>query len=180
MEYGQLEAWLLQETIPESNIEPFIVNHHFELNEADPQSSIFRFIVSSKHLLRAACDCERMHCDATYKLNWQGFPVLLIGMTDSERKFHPIGICTCSNEQTADFQFLFSSLKTAVMQLFRKELNPRVLICDAAGSIHAAFKNVFGDNDNIVMCWAHVRRNIVKNLPKHEKEPRLQKEFLCK
>mgnify|MGYP002790673476 FL=1 len=53
---------------------------------------------------------KHIHADATYKLTWQGFPILVCGTTDSNRKFHPFGITVCTNEKTEDFKFMFRSL----------------------------------------------------------------------
>lgn len=33
--------------------------------------------------------------------------------------------------------------------------------------------------DDIVMCWAHARRAISKNIPKYLKDTKSQVEFLC-
>ncbi|CAF4641731.1 unnamed protein product [Rotaria sp. Silwood2] len=77
--------------------------------------------------------------DATYKLVWQGFPVLIIGTTDLNKAFHPFGLAI----------YL---------------LKPTALICDAADSIKNGLKNVFGNSYNQIMCWAHMKR-IVENQP---------------
>ncbi len=45
-----------------------------------------------------------LHVDATYKLNWNGFPVFVIGITDSARAFHCIGIAISENEKEIDFE----------------------------------------------------------------------------
>ena len=57
----------------------------------------------------------QIHLDATYKLIWQGYPVLTIGITDSNRKFHVLGYgVTSTDENTTDFVFLLEALKTAI------------------------------------------------------------------
>ena len=33
-----------------------------------------------------------MHTDATYSVNWNGFPLLIVGTSDLNRKFHPLGL----------------------------------------------------------------------------------------
>jgi hypothetical protein len=42
--------------------------------------------------------------------------------------------------------------------------NIDTLISDASEATPNAFNAVFGENVIIIMCWAHVRRNIVKQL----------------
>ena len=59
----------------------------------------FRFSMSKKKLVQIASISTRIHTDATYKLNWQKFPVLIIGATNSDRKLHPFGSAAYSDEQ---------------------------------------------------------------------------------
>lgn len=180
LHYGTLEQWLKDSSNePEDENEPFILAYGIDLNEEKVVDSKFRFFVSTKTLIRNAIDVERLHTDATYKLNWQGYPVLLIGMTDSNRKFHPFGVCVATNECAADFEFIFRALKNSVEQLYSTEIDPKVLICDAGKSIHNGFSTVFPHLTNeIVMCWSHMRRNTVKNLPKYLKDKKQQNEFI--
>ena len=57
-----------------------------------------------------------LHADATYKLNWEGMPVLIIGTTDLNRSFHLISICISSDESKASFRFIFNSLLNQMLQ----------------------------------------------------------------
>lgn len=109
---------------------------------------------------------------------WQGYPVLLVGLTDSNRKFHPFGVCVATRERAEDFAFLFNSIKTAVKDLFDVDMDPKVLVCDAAKSIHNGFTAVFPSHaDDIGMCWSHVRRAVVKKLPQYISDKRAQNSF---
>jgi hypothetical protein len=103
---------------------------------------------------------QHIHADATYKLIWQGFPVLVIGTTDLNKAFHPFGLAICSNEKTKDFQFIFNSLQTAMQKINRPLLKPTALISDAADAIKNGFTNVFGSSYNQIMCWAHMKRKV--------------------
>lgn len=105
-----------------------------------------------------------------------------IGTTDADRKFHPFGLGCCTNERADDFEFLFESVRDGVHLITGDQFDPEVLICDAAHSIHNGFKKAFPNltDDDIGMCWAHVRRVIAKNLPKYIKDPKKQREFMCK
>jgi hypothetical protein len=38
------------------------------------------------------------------------------------------------------------------------------LISDASEAIRNAFKKFFGEDLFLIICWAHVRRNVVKHL----------------
>ena len=55
-----------------------------------------------------------LQADATYKLIWQGNPVLIIGITDTKNQFHPILIAVCSNETHNDYHFIFSALNKGI------------------------------------------------------------------
>lgn len=180
LNYGSLYAWLNESNaVPEEENQPFVVNFDISIDELVEENSEFRFFVSSKRLLRSAITAEKIHTDATYKLIWQGFPVLLVGMTDSGRKFHPFGVSVSTIERAADFEFIFRTVENAVCDILNSKMKPRVLICDAAFAIHNGFENVFGNDLPIIMCWAHVRRNVAKNLPKYIRDKKKQNEFLA-
>lgn len=77
-------------TVPENEFEAFVVN--FEVGfEEEGGTNHFRFFLSSRKLLKTAGQSKKLHADGTYKLIWQGFPVLIVGTTDMNRKFH----CLC-------------------------------------------------------------------------------------
>ncbi|XP_055307394.1 uncharacterized protein LOC129571604 [Sitodiplosis mosellana] len=180
LNYGTLELWLSESSnVPSNEDEPFIVSYDMHIDDENNEKSTFRFLVSTKLLLKSAVSVEKVHTDATYKIVWQGFPILLIGTTDSNRKFHPFGVCVSTNERSEDFEFVFQSMKVKVKELFQADIDPDVLICDAADSIHNGWERVFpSHSNNIVMCWAHVRRAVSKNLSKYLKEQKRRNEFL--
>lgn len=83
---GSLEKWLEENTaVPDSDTKAFVMN--YEMNYENEENIDFRFVVSSKQLLSNAIKANKVHADATYKLIWQGFPVLVVGFTDMHRKF---------------------------------------------------------------------------------------------
>ena len=129
----------------------------------DQESSMFRIFISTKRLLRMAVNAEKLHADATYKLVWQGFPILIIGTSDYDRHFHIIGIAICTNEKTSDFKFLFESINVGLRKMDQEPAKPEVLICDASDAIKNAFSEIFGDKI-IIMCWAHMYRNVSKKI----------------
>lgn len=160
-----LKTYLSNNTsIPVSKSDMYVVDFQMSMNEIAPS---FQFFVSSRQLLSLAINAKNIHADATYKLIWQGFPVLLVGTTDMHRKFHAFGIAVCTSETAQDFQFLFAAVKKGVHSLFNINFVPKALICDAVHSIHNAFKEEFGDERVIIMCWAHMRRKIVEKTRTH-------------
>ena len=152
---------------------PFVVAHEMEygddfdeefdddedVDEKEESAPKFRYFVSTRRLLANASTCTNIHADATYKLIWQGFPVLVVGTTDLDRHFHPFGMPICSNEEEKDFKFMFQSLADGVEEHAEQKMDPQVLIANSANAIRNAFEDTFGEKP-MVMCWAHVRRNV--------------------
>lgn len=172
----ELKNWLKENTaIPNDKTKPFVAHFEISLDEKDP---FFRFFVTTKQLLIIAAQDKKIHADGTYKLVWQGYPIIQVGTTDKHRSFHPFGIAVCTNERSADYEFIFATVKSAVKKVFNIEHSPDVLIADAGISIHNGFKKVHGDDLLIVMCWAHMRRAIIDNTPKYFKDEKTVQELL--
>lgn len=91
-------------------------------------------------------------------------PVLITGTSDENRRFHSICLAICSDERKSSFKFIFNTLKTLY------SYSPTVLISDASEAIRNAFGEVFGKDSLFVMCWAHARRNMIKQLHRAPKE----------
>ena len=68
------------------------------------------------------------------------------------------------SEKTADFIFLFEALRKGVQNIFEVVMTPKVFVSDAAHSIQNTFKLVFGEDQKIVMCWAHMYRNVSQEI----------------
>ncbi len=90
-----------------------------------------------------ASKSTHIHADATYKLIWQGFPVLVVGTTDYDKAFHPFGLAVSSNEKTEDFEFMFKALKKGVELIGKQPLKLSALISDASMAIKNGFKNIY-------------------------------------
>lgn len=174
---GTLEKWLHDSSpVPDSDNEPFILK--YEMNYENESNVEIRFVVTTKLLLQQAIDTKGLHSDATYKLVWQNFPVLLVGTTDLCRKFHPFGVAVCTTEQQKDFRFIFNSLKNGILNLFGVDYEPEFLVADAAAAIHNAAKEVWA-NILIIMCWFHMYKNVSEKVPTFLKEISKQAEFLA-
>lgn len=109
---------------------------------------------------------------------WQGFPVLVVGTTDQNRKFHLIGLAVTQYEQAEDYAFLFESAKTCAKTLTGLEVNRTALVCDAAKAIHNGFRRVFGGDPTIVMCWQHMLKNVQAKVKKLVKDKSDQVEIV--
>jgi len=53
---------------------------------------------------------EMFHIDATYKIIKYNYPLIILGITDMERRFHPICYMFTSHEQEVDYDHFFDSL----------------------------------------------------------------------
>lgn len=160
---GALNTWLFEKSVvPENDNEPFILK--FETSAPLDNDLYFRFAVTSKYLLSIALKSKILHADATYKMNWQGFPVFTIGCTDMQRRFHPFFFGIATSEKHQDYVFMFESLKSGMATHFNFIYEPKVLVADAAPAISNAFESVFNTNSKavIVMCYTHVMTNIQK------------------
>ena len=99
-------------------------------------------------------------------MTYQSYPLILVGTTDLNKEFHPFGIMLTKLEKSRDYAFMFACVKDLAKKILAYEYNPRILVADSAKSITKGFKKVFKLNKRID-CWAHVDRNIEKNINKH-------------
>lgn len=174
LNYGLLEKWLQDESssYPDGETEPFVLSYEI-FSESE-----FRFVVTTKQLLKLAIGSQMIHADATYKLIWQGFPVFVVGKTDLHRAFHPFGIGVCTTETAKDFEFIFTAIKEGVSKIFSETFQPKYLISDAAKAIHNGGKKVFGDDLFIIMCAFHMYKNVREKLPSFIRDNLKQSQFL--
>lgn len=91
---GELTTLNNHRQAPENPHQSFVLDYN--TNAADTDDVFFQFVFTTKYLLGNLNVATNIHADSTYKLIWQGFPVLVIGTTDQERHFHIIalGVCT--------------------------------------------------------------------------------------
>lgn len=109
---GELENWCKQHSVPELDLteledtEPFVIAYKINYGENDSQKSFF-FTITSKHLMEIAADTDNLACDATYKLALAGFPGVIIGTVDKNKRFHPLALSIVSNEKEDTYYSIF-------------------------------------------------------------------------
>lgn len=157
---GDLKVWCdMHCSFPSQDDESFVLAHDCSsLNE----KMNFRFTLTTPELLRRAKKFKTICIDATYKLNWHGFPLIVFGTVDRLKRFHPIASACTTNETTTDYEFVFQSIRDAVESYFGLEFEPTTMIADGADAICNVFYNVFPSTELDIMCAAHVIRNIRK------------------
>ena len=81
--------------------------------------------------------------DGTYKLIYEGFPILMVGTVDMNREYHPYGIMITKTEDWEDYKFMCERLKCLASLIGATDFNPTVLLADCAAAITNGFKSVF-------------------------------------
>lgn len=113
-------------------------------------------------LIKQFVGIETICIDATYKLNWMGYPYFVCGTVDMAKKFHPLFFACCTNEKTGDFEFIFNAISDAVLRFAGVEFAPKKMIADAADAIRNAFYKAYTSAELDIMCYPHVLRNVRK------------------
>ena len=124
---GELEEWCVKNSvIPEDENTAFVSNYMVSDNEFDDDedvsSDFFGVFITTKRLLDIASRSKHIHADATYKLIWQGFPILIVGTTDYNKAFHHFGLAVCRTEDSTAFEFIFNSVKKGLFNLKKQQL----------------------------------------------------------
>lgn len=102
-----------------------------------------------------------LHADGTYKLVWHECPLLIIGISDIDRHFHPVAVAFSTRETTEAYFFCFNAIKREVERVYGAIIENTVqnLISDGAGAIKTAFDTAFPGKTKIT-CYAHVLRSV--------------------
>lgn len=129
----------------------------------------FRILLTSKTLLLNCTMSDIVVCDATYKLLFSGYPLIVVGTVDMHKHFHLIAVALVSTETTDDYQWVFENVKTALFELLEFTYEPKILMSDAAIQIKKAFLNAFGHDKITKTCNFHVKKAIDLNLNRHVK-----------
>lgn len=84
---------------------PFVVD--MLASTMDDEEAHFQYVVSTKRLLKNALNYKNICVDATYKVVFFGYPLIIMGSIDVNRKFHLIAASLCVSETTTDYNFFF-------------------------------------------------------------------------
>lgn len=141
----QSAAAMIQ-VLPENIDEGYVLGSTF-----DPEDKSFVIVLSTIRM--STHDIGGIiYSDATYKCTWNNFPVIMMGYSDKNRRFHPIIVAIASHETHKQFRFIFETwLKV------NPHLDIRYLMSDAAEASFNGGKVVF-PNARRVMCYPHLYR----------------------
>lgn len=159
---GDLMKWCDDSSNYPAEVDATFVLSHEIVKEKNSKG--FRFCMTTPRLLEMLSSMQTICIDATYKLNWMGLPLIILGTVDRMKRFHPMIYACTSRETTADYAFVFSSVKKGIATYIPEKLfAPKRIIADGAEQIRNAFYEVFEESAEIdIMCFAHVIRNIRK------------------
>lgn len=146
--------------VPENDDTTFVVN--FERSEAEADEKWFCIFYSTKRLLRITAQSKRVHADGTYKMTIQGFPVLVVGVSDLAKHFHLSGLAICYGETANDYKVLFQSLEIGIGLICHQKFGPEYLIGDFSQAITIGSEDTFGSLFTRVYCFAHLMMNVDK------------------
>lgn len=156
------EFFTKHSAVPDEDDDPFVVNFSCSSPRTPDEQKFFRIFYSTKRLLKHVLQSKTIHADGTYKILVQGFPVLVVGISDQDNHFHLGGIAITSSEASDDFKFLFDSLQHGVTSAAGVDLKPDNLVADAAVPITRGFELAFGQPFKRVNCFTHVISNVEK------------------
>ncbi|KAK1935468.1 hypothetical protein P3T76_000457 [Phytophthora citrophthora] len=105
-----------------------------------------------------------LHVDATYKLNYRGYPVIVIGISDSSRGFHLVSMFIVSGETQDIVQPTLMALRRLFFALSGHELVVQYAMADADQAQYNAVNAVFGSNPRFtsLMCFFHVMQKVYR------------------
>jgi len=104
--------------------------------------------------------------DGTYKLLWNGFPFLVLGLNDILHQFHPVAFLFTSKEDEISYDFLIQAVKQQVNYLFRFSFSCNFAVSDNSNEIFNSVLKNFPDC-TVVNCYAHMCRNVSKKYKKY-------------
>ena len=90
--------------------------------------------------------------DATYKLNWNEFPVFVSGISSPRGVFYQTHMTLSSHEDTVAWSVIFTFTKSII------GCSPKFAMADGAWEISNALREVYGDQTKHLMCWSHMYR----------------------
>ena len=169
---ADLTTWVnLHSEVPSGLDTAFVADHFVTIEGSIAPKAAFGVVITTPRLVRlmgeepfAKNGC--LHTDATYKLLWQGYPVLVAAVSDHNHKTRPVAISVTTNEDGDAFTFLLKALQQTVEKITGHKYCPSVVMADGASAITVAVRRIFGTNCLRGMCWAHTIRNVDKEIDK--------------
>ncbi|CAF0978500.1 unnamed protein product [Brachionus calyciflorus] len=145
-----VESNLFRSDLPDDK--PFFFGVKFDKDNrpiinSGSESHHFRLIITTKKLIKILdskfSDYDSIfHIDSTYKINKNGFPLVIISRSDINRQLHPIIFMLTSHEQTSDYLYFYESIQDLCTKM-RINLKPNYICQDASNAMACAAETVF-------------------------------------
>ena len=149
--------------LPEDPHQCFIVDSTIDDSDVTTGKPRFTVSFSTRSLLKRISK-HFIQDDATYKMNWQKYPVLTHGVSTDTGRFFLTHVTLSSHEDTQAWKTNFSFIKNQIGGC------PKFCMADGAWEITNAAKDVFGGLSKRLMCWSHTYRNVRPKLATIRKE----------
>ena len=108
MSLNDLDVWCQNYSeFPLDLDEAFILDRQLMVSGT---TTTVRVFITTRHLLSIAAQFDTWHIDATYKLNLNRYPLIVLGVTDHAKAFHPSAWLVSTSEKTEDYQFALETL----------------------------------------------------------------------
>jgi len=145
--------------VPADEDTPFVIGHIIVPDSPKVEEQDLKIVLSSQRLLNFMPCSDFVQADATYKLTWQGYLIVIMGCRDKNNTFHPFCFAVCKGETSEDYAFVFDSTRKQ-----NPDWSPSILMADGSEAITAGFERVSGAPCVHLQCFFHVRKNIEKYL----------------
>ena len=149
--------------LPEDPHQCFIVDSTIDDSDVTTGKPRFTVTFSTRSLVKRISK-HFIQDDATYKMNWQKYPVLTHGVSTDTGRFFLTHVTLSSHEDTKAWNTNFSFIKNQIGGA------PKFCMADGAWEITNAAKDVFGGLSTRLMCWSHTYRNVRPKLATIRKE----------
>lgn len=157
--------------------------------DAPGKGPLVRICMTTRRLLLLNVTAKdlKLHIDATYSLNREGYPLQVLGQDDADKKFHTQMFTLSKHEEKADFQFTFECFekerRAALDYCIANHLlpweasntrddfdaheplvihPPVMVMADGSEAAPNGFKKVWPSPHIRLMCYCHVYMNCSK------------------
>ena len=122
--------------IPDNDIEAYCAYANIQ-DDVHKEDETRVCVIFTTKLLSFLSKSDTIHVDATYRLNWQRFPVMIVGVSSAVGKFYGSFTVLSSHEDTQAWNEIFSFVHS-------ENIHPKFRKSDGALSITNAGNEVFG------------------------------------
>lgn len=89
---SEIRTWCESRKVPSNEENMYVLRHYIVAESYDPAKQDLKVVVSTRRLMRNVFHSNKLQTDGTFKLVWQGYPILIVGSTDKKKHIPPIRI----------------------------------------------------------------------------------------